>query len=54
MTAFNSVRRIDQDMHGKVEMAAAAVPEWPNRHYEMVEDHDGWMFHTAATLVFIC
>lgn len=27
LTAVYSVSRIDQDMHGKVEMAAAAVPE---------------------------
>lgn len=29
------VCRIDQDMHGKVEIAAAAVPEWPCSHCKL-------------------
>lgn len=35
LMTIESVCSIDQDMHGKVEVAAVAVPEWPCSHFKM-------------------
>lgn len=48
---FNCVCRIDQDMHGKVETVAAAVPEWSPPHRPLLQEEENVVSNTCRLYV---